>query len=430
MEEMLEKALEADKLIIYGAHLVALELSEWIKRNYPSKKIVCFCVSNKAQNPIEINHIPVRELSELEDKELMESNILIAAPEKYFPEIKKYLKIRGCSGYSLGMRVTSYLISKELVEKGNQICERYDFYIDEYDYNWLNICKKNSSEKISRRTHFKVPALSRIQLFERIKALDQMDFEQYYEEKYSVYRNLNCIPRTKSGKININNSICIYTVVSPKDQKSDYQRALWETILCAGAIYGKNSTAELFDNVGDNISSKNNMYSEMTAMYWIWKNAKKSFYVGLCHYRRHFVLTEELIENAIAQSVDVILSTPRIAVEGIRNMFIHDTPVDEENFISLVNIVGTLYGLNCQNNFKQYIEQTIYYPNNMIIAKWDVFQKYCEWIFPILFELEESAGRKKERCIAYAAEILTSYFFSVHGRKYNLAIVDYDFRGV
>lgn len=42
----------------------------------------------------------------------------------------------------------------------------------------------------------------------------------------------------------------------------------------------------------DNISDKNKVYCEMTAMYWAWKNIKKIYpdleYIGLCHYRRFF----------------------------------------------------------------------------------------------------------------------------------------------
>ena len=42
------------------------------------------------------------------------------------------------------------------------------------------------------------------------------------------------------------------------------------------------------DNTGDNISNKNNKYSEWSVIYWIWKNVKDVEYIGLNHYRRYF----------------------------------------------------------------------------------------------------------------------------------------------
>ncbi len=41
------------------------------------------------------------------------------------------------------------------------------------------------------------------------------------------------------------------------------------------------------DNTGDNISDQNHIYSELTGLYWAWKNLDAS-YIGLVHYRRYF----------------------------------------------------------------------------------------------------------------------------------------------
>ena len=42
------------------------------------------------------------------------------------------------------------------------------------------------------------------------------------------------------------------------------------------------------DNIGKNISKKNEGYCELTGLYWAWKHIQSDF-IGLVHYRRYFV---------------------------------------------------------------------------------------------------------------------------------------------
>jgi hypothetical protein len=44
------------------------------------------------------------------------------------------------------------------------------------------------------------------------------------------------------------------------------------------------------DDTGASISHKNRHYSELTGWYWIWKNVRDLDIVGLCQYRRYFLL--------------------------------------------------------------------------------------------------------------------------------------------
>ena len=67
--------------------------------------------------------------------------------------------------------------------------------------------------------------------------------------------------------------------------------AIYSHLVCGAAI---NETTTEFnkDNSGDNISSRNKYFSELTGIYWVWKNTSSDI-VGFCHYRRFFTIKAE-----------------------------------------------------------------------------------------------------------------------------------------
>ena len=67
----------------------------------------------------------------------------------------------------------------------------------------------------------------------------------------------------------------------------------------------------LRDDAGENISEQNCYYSELTGLYWVWKNVTDTEYVGTCHYRRYLIDEQEQIFTEqqfrkLLQSYDLI----------------------------------------------------------------------------------------------------------------------------
>ena len=69
---------------------------------------------------------------------------------------------------------------------------------------------------------------------------------------------------------------------------------------------GKKDIGYTKDNTGDNISTKNPFFCELTGLYWAWKNLDAD-YIGLAHYRRHFSLKKKKYKK-IEDTLDHVLT--------------------------------------------------------------------------------------------------------------------------
>ena len=65
----------------------------------------------------------------------------------------------------------------------------------------------------------------------------------------------------------------------------------------------------------------------------------------------------------------------------------------------------------------------------MVIARREIFDRYCTWIFDILEtlrrETEAAEGERQDRYLAYAGELLTAFYFWQHRTEWRLAFTDY-----
>lgn len=202
------------------------------------------------------------------------------------------------------------------------------------------------------------------------------------------------------------------TVCEPKD---------WMHPIQSGAALTDSSICELKDNAGDNISEKNGNYSELTSMYWIGKHADAE-YLGLFHYRRFLELSEEDLYRLDENHVDVILAYPAVYYPNILSH--HRYYLKEQDWDAMMQALEELEPAYAKA-LPKIFEGKLFYNHNMLIARKNIFQDYCNWLFPILErteELSEPKGCKRsDRYIGYLGENLTTLYFQYHKKDFNIA---------
>ena len=189
---------------------------------------------------------------------------------------------------------------------------------------------------------------------------------------------------------------------------------------------GKESLGYLADNTGDNISSKNANYCELTGLYWIWKNTNDQ-YKGLVHYRRYF--SNHLDQNEIISEKDIERSLKKYDMILPFHCTIKKTLIEDYCEISgFKNDLDKAYEI-IKRKYPEYLSAYEKVMNgnqihffNMMIAKKSVFDNYCKWLFDILFELENEVDLTgyndyQKRNYGFLSERLLNVYFEYNDYK-------------
>ncbi len=205
----------------------------------------------------------------------------------------------------------------------------------------------------------------------------------------------------------------------------------------------------LHDDEGDNISSKNDTYCELTAQYWAWKNDDADYY-GFFHYRRYLAFDPELKSNDRYGNVaydclndevvkeiklepehmrDIICAYDMITVQG--REYTHWKDGKRYSVYSEYSTVLFQHQKDLDFTLKilfqkypefkaaadLYMKASIAHECNMYIMRKDTFKDYCAWLFDILFAAEKEIDRtwysvEENRVMGYLAERLCGIYYT------------------
>lgn len=178
------------------------------------------------------------------------------------------------------------------------------------------------------------------------------------------------------------------------------------------------------DNTGENISVKNKYYSELTALYWLWKNSNAD-YKGLVHYRRFFdfgsgntrwinkipedyaykfCLNKSFLEHIFC-NYDIILPMRRVISKYKSNyeQYKHKHVISDLD--KVLDIIQEKYPHmydTAVNTMKNTRETYLY---NMLVTKKEIFNDYANWLFEILFILEKDIQQEVENRSEYQKRV-------------------------
>ena len=179
------------------------------------------------------------------------------------------------------------------------------------------------------------------------------------------------------------------------------------------------------DDTGDNISAFNPYLNELTALYWVWKNARQSI-VGIAHYRRFFSGKDstkfnvaDIVTSAQARELlkkyDAIIGGQALFNLNSQNgWMVYDSEYDVKLAMSAINVIKKMLGRHQPeyvDAFEQIMNGRCLFPCNMMITRKYVFDAYCQWLFsfilPALDEFKDKLANvsvRRKRMLGFVAE--------------------------
>lgn len=197
------------------------------------------------------------------------------------------------------------------------------------------------------------------------------------------------------------------------------QLSIFEKEIQAGAALTDRRIAEIndYDGAEDSISDQNRRYSELSVMYWAWKNCNYD-YIGISHYRRKFDVADEVLEQYCQEDVDVIILKAEILEKPLEQLY-----TDYHYTYDWVYITELIHEVD--EGFYRFIVEQKHenlHPACMAIYQRKYMEEVCQFLFPILARFCQERPEKRDlyqrRDAGFLGERLLSLYFEY--RKQNL----------
>lgn len=190
------------------------------------------------------------------------------------------------------------------------------------------------------------------------------------------------------------------------------------------------------DNTGDNISSLNPNFCELTALYWMWKNSSAD-YLGLIHYRRFFSI--DGVKHISIEKIEEMMSSNTVVLAELLKFkkykfFKYSVENHYKGFLVakdwdiLKEVVNELYP-EYIFSFEKIARGNELAAYNMFIGSKSFVNSYCKWLFSILFEVRKRVDLKNHtdyqlRIFGFMSERLLHIYVDKHRHELDIKFME------
>jgi hypothetical protein len=187
------------------------------------------------------------------------------------------------------------------------------------------------------------------------------------------------------------------------------------------------------DDSGENISGKNPWYSELTVLFWAWKNLEAD-YIGLTHYRRHFTIFRAVFgmerkKKAVLSRTQLLtlLDKSPVILPAPRRYYIENRKMQfarahgAATFQALSSVIHRHFP-DYSAAFNKTMHRSWGHICNLLVMRRDILDRYCSWLFNVLGkaedELRKENGGLQPRILGYMGERLLDVWLEATGQPW------------